>query len=98
MSAMQAPRHVQGLIQRAEDHREDDIEGPIKPSDGISKPRRVIGNRGGHPGMRELEKQRPSRSEEYRCFAIYFPDCGLGAEYTFGSPGCALLNESQAAL
>jgi hypothetical protein len=48
--------------------------------------------------MRELEKQRPSRSEEHRCFAIYFPDCGLATEYTFGSPGCALLNESQAAL
>src|SRR3954466_2578951 len=95
MSAMQAPRHVQGLIQRAEDHCEDDIEGPMKPSDWISKRRRVIGNRGGHPGMRELEKQRPSRSEEHRCFAIYFPDCGLAAEYTFGSPGCALLNESQ---
>src|SRR4051794_15171121 len=68
---MQAPRHVQGLIQRAEDHCEDDIEGPMKPSDWISKRRRVIGNRGGHPGVRELEKQRPSRSEEYRCFAIY---------------------------
>src|SRR3954451_1227590 len=97
MSAMQAPRHVQGLIQRAEDHCEDDIEGPMKPSDWISKRRRVIGNRGGHPGMRELEKQRPPRSEEHRCFTIYFPDCGLAAEYTFGSPGCALLrSRSQA--
>jgi len=94
MAAMQAPRHVQGSIQRAEDYCEDHIEGSVKSSDWISKRRRVIGNRGGHPGMRELVKQRPSRSEEYRCFAIYFPDCGFATEYTFGSPGCALLNES----
>src|SRR3954451_21432296 len=98
MSAMQAPRHVQGLIQRAEDHCEDDFKGSMKSSDWISKRRGVIGNRGGHPGMRELEKQRPPRSEEYRCFAIYFPDRGFAAEHTFGSPGGALLNESQAAL
>src|SRR5436189_1936054 len=94
MPTMQTPRHVQGLIQSAEDHCEDDIEGSMKSSDWISKRRRVIGNRGGHPGMRELEKQRPPRSEEHRCFAIYFPDCGLATEHTFGSPGCALLNES----
>ena len=73
-------RSGHGLIERAEDHGEDDAKGVVEAADGPLQQARVLSQRSRHPGVRQLQQRRPSRTQKQCRLAIDPPAHRLRAE------------------
>jgi hypothetical protein len=58
------------LLGRPKDHCEHHIECPMEASDRVGKDRRLIGDGGGDPRMRQLQQQGAAGAEENSRFPI----------------------------
>jgi hypothetical protein len=81
MTPMQASCRSQRLIKRAEDHRKHDLEGAMKPADGVSKDLGMLGYGGGNPWMRELQQQGAPCAEKYCGFSVDSPGHRVRAKH-----------------
>jgi hypothetical protein len=53
---MQASCRSHRLIERAEDHREHDLESAVETAEGVGKDLGMLGDGGGNPWMGELQQ------------------------------------------
>src|SRR5262249_13569118 len=89
VAMMQAVRGLEALTERPEDHREDGAEGAMEAANGIGERVRVLFDRGGNPGMGELQQQRAARSQEDRGLPVDLPGDRSRTEYARVNQGCS---------
>ena len=56
MTPMQTSGRSHRLIERAEDHREHDLESAVETAEGVGKDLGMLGYGGGNPWMGELQQ------------------------------------------
>src|ERR1700682_2863083 len=70
---MQASGSSEGLVARAEHHCKYDMKGAMETADRVGKGRRVLGDSGGDPGMRQLKQQGTAGPQKDGCFSVDSP-------------------------
>ena len=80
---MQVAGGPEGLIQRAEHKRERDVEGPVKPADGVGQCAGVLGDRRRDPRVGELEQERTASAKKNRRLSIRPPGQRAWTKYPF---------------
>ena len=78
--AVELTRRGQRLCTCAEEHRVDDAKGGVKATDRIVHQAGVLLQRGGDPGMGQLQQRGPAGTKEDSAFAIDAPSDRLWAE------------------
>jgi hypothetical protein len=73
MTPMQAACRSQRVIERAEDHREHELEGATETADGVGKDLGMLGYGGGNPWMGELQQQGAPCAEKYCSLSVDSP-------------------------
>ena len=80
VDAADAPGRVEGGVEIAEDHPVDVEEGAVEAPDGVAAGLRVLLDRVGDVGVRELQEGRPPGAEEDDGVAADAPRDAPGAE------------------
>ena len=82
MAPVQSSCRRECLARGAKDHCKNDIEGPMKTANRVRQCSRMLGDRGGDPGMCELKQQRAARPKENRRFPVDPPHDGVRPKHT----------------
>src|SRR5262249_44728556 len=98
MTAVEASRRVDRLVEGSEHQRKDDVERAMKAPDRIVERMRMLGDRRRHPGMRELQQQRASSAEKYGGFTIDSPHQRARTENALARARCFGANDCELAL